>query len=183
MNTLEFFTVSELTRRKNEPQWAYTLYWATHPEKGSAFARLTSFLRYLPKWLLSFLLVRWCKYDGIICYDEGKFIGHVFFQKHRDHWGIFSVFVWEAYRKKGYAKLMIAECLRRAYANTLIQRVYVGNGGNTYIQHIVDLATTNQLPGLLCLVKKGTKDGEVVFSRPTQSRTVRHLLADSVRKC
>ena len=181
MNT-KFFTVSELTHKQHEAQWTHVLHFATHPDKGSTFARLTSFLRLLPKRLLFFLLVPCLKYDGIICYDEGKFIGHVFFQKHRFHWGIFSVFVQEEYRAKGYAKHMLAECLKRAYALLHIQRVYLGNGGDPCVQHIVDLATTGKLGGLKFSLKPGTRTGEIVLSRPTQDGPVRHLLAGSVRK-
>lgn len=178
---IKFLEVSALTRREHEAQWLYVVHWATHPDKGSTFARLTILLRVLPKPLLFFLLVRCLGYDGIICYDEGIFIGHAFFQKHRGHWGIFSVFVWESLRDRDYAQRMIAECLKRAYDKTNIERVYIGNGGHPAIQHIAELATGNQL-GLTFSTKAGGKKGEVVFVRPMQNDTARYQLSQNLRK-
>jgi len=178
---MKLFTVSELSRRKHEAQYIYVVHWATHPDKGSAFDAYTRFLRKVPKPLLFFLLVRCLGYDGIICYDEGAFIGHVFFQKHRRHWGIFSVFVQQSLRDKDYAKRMIAECLKRAYTKVALQRAYIGNGGHPAIQHIAELAAGNQL-GLTFSVKAGEKKGEVVFVRPAPSELSRRTLLEGIRK-
>ena len=153
---MKFLEVNALTRCKHEAQWGYVVYCAMHPDKGSAFDKLTFLLRILPKSLLFFLLVRCLRYDGIICYDEGVFVGHAFFQKHRRHWGIFSVFVWESLRDRDYAKRMIVECLKRAYDKTRIERVYIGNGGHPAIQHIAELAASNQL-GLTFSMKVGQR--------------------------
>ena len=176
---MKIFTVSKLTRR-DEAQWAYVVHWATHPDKASTFARATCLLRLLPRGLLFFLLVRCLRYDGIICYDDG-FVGHVFFQKHRRHWGIFSVFVWENLRHRGYAKRMIAECLKMAYLQTRIIRVYIGNGGHPDIQHIAELAQKNQF-GLSFPLRAGTDKGEVIVVRPVPNDVVRHQLSQSLRK-
>lgn len=178
---MKIINVNELTRRHNKAELAYVVHWATHPDKGSSFDRITFLLRILPKPLLFFLLVRCLGYDGIICYDEGSFVGHVFFQKHRRHWGIFSVFVSESLRDKDYAKRMIAECLKWANRKANIQRVYIGNGGHPAIQHIAELAAGNQL-GLTFSAKAGKKRGEVVFVRPMPSGTTRLLLSRSLRK-
>jgi len=181
MNTLKFFEVSALTRRKQKAQWEYVIHWATHPDKGSTFDRLTFLLRLLPKQLLFFLLVNCLGYDGVICYDGNLFIGHVFFQKHRRHWGIFSVFVWESHRGQDYAKRMIAECLRRAHGNTHIERVYIGNGGNPAIQHIAELAKGNQL-GLPFAAKAGEKKGEAILLRDAPSRASRWMLLSRIQR-
>lgn len=178
---MKIFNVNELTRRQHEAQWEYVCYWATHPDTESAFARLTCLFRMLPKRLLFFLLVKCFRYDGLVCYDNDMFVGHVFFQKHRQYWGIFSVFVWESQRNKDYAKRMIVECLKRAHDTAGLTRVRIGNGGHPAIQHIAALARGNQL-GLPFSVRAGAGKGEVVFSRPMPSEVARYQLAQHMRK-
>jgi len=177
MNT---YKVSELASR-HRAQRAYVIHWATHPDKGSSFERATRFIQWLPDGFLFFLLVRCLRYDGLICYEEGELLGHVFLQRHRRHWGVFSVFVAERFRRRGIAKNMVAECLRHAYVETGILRVHIGSGGDPAIQHIAELAIENKL----CLpfpLKHGDKKGAVAFIRSLPTETSRRLLLQNLHR-
>lgn len=113
----------------------YLVHWIKYPDPSSAFARKTFFLRWLPGFVLVWLLLR-LDYDGFVLCDNEMVIGHVFFQKHKADWRAFSVFVKEEYRGNAYAQLLLLKFMDAAHADPKITAVRLGAGGDKAIVNI-----------------------------------------------
>ena len=107
----------------------HVAHWIKHPDKGSVFARRTRFIRWLPKAAL-FKLLRLGRYDGLIFFQPGEVIAHVFFQRHGKDLHMFSVAVAQKHRGLGYAERALRCFIEHARAIPGIARVRLGAKGH-----------------------------------------------------
>ncbi len=141
----------------------YLVDWIKHPDPGSAFERNTRLIRWLPGWIL-IILLELCGYDGVIILSDTTVIGHCFFQKHRQDWRAFSVFVKAEERGKQYAQLMHKMFLEEAYKDPRILAVRIGAGGNEAILRIWKKFIDGEIV-VPCTIEAGTGIGWIRFLR------------------
>jgi GNAT superfamily N-acetyltransferase len=114
----------------------YVLHWARNPKPGSIFARLTRLTRMLPDAVYLWAL-RELRYSGLVLVNEGKIVGHAFYQQHGDEVHLFSVEVHPSYRGLGYANRVVEMflndmCLRCVDVNW----VRISAGGDPAMLHM-----------------------------------------------
>jgi len=156
------FKISELTYA-HKAQRRHVIYCIKHPDKGSAFERSTRLVRLLPGCFL-FPLVLCLKYDGFILYKDKVFIGHIFYQKHQNYWGVFSIYVPKCFQDKGQARSMIFDLLRFAYNNTALLEIRIGAGGSPAIKHIWEKLVSHQYEGISIPLEAGDSVGSIRLS-------------------
>lgn len=157
---MNIYKVSDTTRR-DKAQRAYVVRWIKNPDKGSVFEKKTRWIRWLPGWMLIWLMMRQ-KYDGLLFYEGDQFIGHIFYQKHSHDWRGFSIRTVKALEGRGYAQKMIVEFLKLAWMESHLKGVKIGAGGNPAILHICQKVIDGKL-GLLFSVKAGDVPGSILF--------------------
>lgn len=113
----------------------HVAHWIKNPDKGSVFARKTRLLRWLPRTAL-FKLLQIGRYDGLIFFQPGEVIAHVFFQRHGSDLHMFSVAVAPAHRGNGYAEQALRCFIEHARARPGISRVRLGAKGHDAVERI-----------------------------------------------
>ena len=102
---------------------------AKNPEPGSDFARKNSLLlRLVPGWLLPFLMAA-KGYGGLVFLRGGEAIAHLFFQRRRNGWHLFQLWVKPEWRRQGIGVYALACFLELAFAAGQT-RVRAGKGVN-----------------------------------------------------
>ncbi len=116
------------------------------PDEGSDFAKSIKWIRYIPDNLL-WPLLKFLNYEALLLVssESGEVIGHLAFQGHplfnvRDK-RVFSVFVKEQYRGKGYAKELVLAFLCSSYTQK-IPRVRLGAGREDFMNWMCTCATS-----------------------------------------
>jgi hypothetical protein len=106
---------------------AHVGWWARHPDAGSNFARLVGRVPDMPDAEVFAMLHRQ-GYDGLLYLDDGKIIGHCFFQRHDGELHAFSTWISEQYRGKLMATLACFDFVAYASACEGIVRARFGTG-------------------------------------------------------
>lgn len=121
----------------------YVLWWITHPDRGSDFAVRTRWTRWLPAPMLLRAMM-WLGYDGFLYLRGDHVLGHVYFQRRGSSMYAFSAAVDPELRGKGYAVMMIMDCL--AYASQLpgITQARVGRGNSEYNSRLLARIRTHE---------------------------------------
>ncbi|MEW6295596.1 MAG: GNAT family N-acetyltransferase [Candidatus Diapherotrites archaeon] len=109
---MRYYLFSNLKRPKNKTS-NYIYKVAKGADKRSEFGRRTRHLMKLPKTTLIKKL-KAINYDVLLAEIKGKIIGHTAFQRHGNSLHVFSVYVSEKYRGRGYALKIIENFIQKA---------------------------------------------------------------------
>ena len=110
---------------------------AKNPEPGSDFARKNNLLsRLVPGWLLPFLMAA-KGYGGLIFLrGDDEVVAHLFFQRRRDGWHLFQLWVKPEWRRQGIGVHALACFLELAFTAGQT-RVRAGRGTNRGMEGVV----------------------------------------------
>jgi len=109
---MKYYLFSKLRSPKSKTS-NYICKIAKGADKRSEFERKTRHLIKLPKTTLIKKL-KDMNYDVLLAETKGKIIGHTAFQRHGNSLHVFSVYVSEKYRGKGYAPKIIENFIQKA---------------------------------------------------------------------
>lgn len=115
----------------------YISWWIRNADPAGRFAAKTRWLRRLPSPLPLRILLA-LGYDGFVYEKDAAIMGHVFFQRRGSALHAFSGAVDDPFGGRGYAVVMLFDCV--AYASRLpgVDRARVGAGWNNINRRFLD---------------------------------------------
>jgi hypothetical protein len=116
----------------------YLAQWLANVDRGSVFDRSTRLYRWLPVGVLLRVLA-FMGYDGLLYWQEGKVIGHIFFQRHGTDLCAFSIGLGREYLRRGHTTIMGLDIIAHASRVEGIERVRIGSGRSRATQRVLQV--------------------------------------------
>jgi hypothetical protein len=166
-----WFTFSQLlkTNPSSDPRILIALdhikYQALHPDRGSKFEKKSQKYQWLLRKMSPRVLAwvfRFQGYDGLVLFQGDAMVGHLFYQKGKNYWGMFSIFVVERYRNFGVATALLRRFLEVAFDFKECNEVRLGDGGNKVVDHLWRKACLNGALDIPHLLVPGKTHGSLV---------------------
>jgi hypothetical protein len=148
----------------------YVLHWIKNPNPGSKFDLRLKEMKILPGDTAIQLLLQ-KGYEGLLMFLSGEIIGHLFYQKHEDHWAVFSFYTAPEVCGRGYATEAAKCLLRMAYKNRSVNYVILGEGGSGFVRNLHARAVANALDLQFQMVP-GPRDYSVAFVRSSEETKI-----------
>jgi GNAT superfamily N-acetyltransferase len=140
----EVFPMLREEREDVSPQNAYVVYAIRNPDPGSDFDLKTAWFRnWLPDCLLLFV-IQMMGYNGYLMYHGHQIVGHMFYQECGIFWYVFSIFVSEKHRGKGFSKILMGCVLEHAFHSKKIAGLRVGKGTHPIVAKIFHAIVMNR---------------------------------------
>jgi len=121
----------------------YLSRWLANVDPGSVFDRSTRLYRWLPVGI-SLRVLAFLGYDGLLYWQDGRVIGHTFFQRHGVDLCGFSVGLGREHLRRGQANVMVLDLIAHAIRVDGIERVRIGSGSSRATQRVLQVLRANR---------------------------------------